>query len=98
MGYELSVEWHPHNESDLSGKVEEHVIYIFDKDFAEAIDTLRHEFFDFLVSLAIKPYEKIASYYRLISNSLIKKLGEEAYREKEEVIEALVKLMESSGL
>lgn len=97
FGYELKVEWCHTDESNLSGKVENHVIYIFEEDYDRALSTLRHEFFDYLVSLAIKPYEKAASYYRVMVNSLIRKLGEEAYIEKEQVVEAFKRIVESSS-
>ena len=98
FGKELTVEWCRAHESPVSGKVEGSVIYVFEPTFIEAIKVLRHEFLDYLVSLAVKPYEKAASYYRAMVNSLIRELGEEAYNDKERVVEALVKIMNTPSV
>lgn len=89
LGYELSVVWSPTSAFNLSGEVKDGVIHIYEEDSAKALDILRHEFVDYLISLAIKPYERAASYYRAMVNALIERLGEEAYSEKEKVVEAL---------
>ena len=56
------------------------------------MDTLRHEFVDNVVSMAIKPYEKVTAFYAAMVNAALAKLGEEAYREKEKAVEALTKI------
>jgi len=53
---------------------------------------LHHEFIDYAVSMAVKPYEKVTAFYATMINSLIVKLSEEAYKEKEKAIEALARL------
>jgi len=98
LGLRLRVMWCPTNVSSLSGKVEEDIMYVYEEDSEKALDVLRHEFFDYLVSVAIKPYEKAASLYRAMINALVKKLGEEAYLEKERVVEAIMKATESPDL
>ena len=97
IGFELRVKWCPTSVSSLSGKVEDGVIYIYEVDSRKAVEILRHEFLDYLVSVAIRPYEKAASFYRAMANALIEKLGEEAYLEKERVVEAIMKTIESYG-
>jgi hypothetical protein len=86
MGQELSVKWVPDLGSERGGEVKEGVIYIYGESLEEALETLRHEFVDYLVSQAIEPYRSVA-------NKLIQLLNEEAYRRKERIIEALVKLL-----
>jgi hypothetical protein len=86
MGQELSVEWVPDPGSERGGEVKGTVIYIYEESLEEALETLRHEFVDYLVSQAIEPYKSVA-------NKLIQLLNEEAYRRKERIIKALVKLL-----
>jgi len=86
MGQELSVRWVPDPGSKMCGEVKEGVIYIYEESLEEALETLRHEFVDYLVSQAIEPYMSVA-------NKLIQLLNEEAYRRKERIIGALVNLL-----
>jgi len=97
FGHELRVVWCRSCSSSLSGKVEDDVVYVYEENFDEALNVLRHEFFDYLVSFAVKPYERAASYYRAMVNALIKKLGEEAYLEKEKVVEVLKRAFSKSN-
>jgi len=86
IGHELRVVWLPTPSSKLSGEVKDHVIYIYEPDENKAIETLRHEYIDYLVSQAIEPYKTAA-------NAFIKLLNETAYKKKEEVVDALLKLL-----
>jgi len=86
FGYELSVAWLPGQNPKLSGEVENNTIYVYECDEEKALETLRHEFIDYMVSQAIEPYKSVA-------NRLIQFLNEEAYRKKERTVEALVKLI-----
>jgi hypothetical protein len=86
MGHGLGVKWFPDGGSKLSGEVREGVVYIYDESEAEALQTLRHEFLDYLVSQAIEPYKDI-------TNRLIKHVTEDAYKKKEKVVEALARLI-----
>jgi len=81
-GYELTVKWRPGENEKLSGEVKSSMIMIYETGEAETIDTLRHEFFDYAVSLVIEPYKNI-------TNRLILSLNEEAYKKKELLVEAL---------
>jgi len=93
LGFELKVRWLPGRSVDREGEVKGDTIYIYAEDLDIAIDTLRHEFLDYVVCLAIKPYEKIVNRQRLIINSLLADAQEEAYREKERVVERLKRLL-----
>jgi hypothetical protein len=86
FGCELSVAWLPDQDPKLSGEVKSNTIYVYERDEEKALETLRHEFIDYVVSQAIEPYRSVA-------NRLIQFLNEEAYRRKERVVEALVKLI-----
>jgi hypothetical protein len=86
MGFELKVVWLPNNSSELSGEVKGETIFIYEEDFEEALETLKHEFLDYAISQVIEPYRRIA-------NQLIMLLNEEAYKKKEELIENLCGLI-----
>jgi ethanolamine ammonia-lyase large subunit len=88
-GVELKVLHCPKVESRVSGEVKEETVLIYESNSTKALDALKHEFIDYLVSKAIKPYEKATRYYRTMINALISELGEDAYNEKEKVVEAL---------
>jgi hypothetical protein len=81
LGFELDVVWMP-QDNKLSGEVKGKKIYVYEEDEEKAVETLYHEFFDYVISRAIEPY-------RSILNSLIGCLNEMCYRRKEEVVESL---------
>jgi hypothetical protein len=82
IGDDLDVVWAPNADSKLSGEVKGKKIYVYEEDEEKAVETLYHEFFDYVISRAIEPY-------RSILNSLIGCLNEMCYRRKEEVVESL---------
>ena len=86
LGLGLRVVWMPNADSDLAGEVKNNLIYVYEVDEEKAVDTLRHEFLDYCISQAIEPYKDV-------TNKLIRMINEEAYRKKERVVEALVKLL-----
>ena len=86
LGLELNLVWKPNPDGALSGEVKNNLVYVYEVDEEKAVDTLRHEFLDYCVSRAIEPYRKV-------TNKLIAILNEEAYRRKERIVEALVKLL-----
>ena len=86
VGHELRMVWSPSSDSKLSGEVKGNVLYIYESDGFRAVDVLRHEFIDYLVSEAVEPY-------RSVTNKLIQLLNEVAYKNKEKVVEALIKLL-----
>lgn len=86
VGHDLRVVWSPNSGSKLSGEVKGDLVYIYEGDVDRAVKVLRHEFIDYLVSQAIEPY-------RSVTNKLIQLLNEVAYKKKEYVVEALIKLL-----
>jgi hypothetical protein len=88
-GYELKVVWLPNYSSKLSGEVKNGTIHIYEPKEDEAIKTLRHEFIDYMIGQAIE-------LYKIIVNKLIQLLNETAYEKKENVVEALLKLFDTS--
>ena len=87
LGLELKVIAKPGHEPTLSGEVKYNTIYIYERAGGdEAVETLRHEFLDYCISQAIQPYKQV-------TNHLIRILNDDAYRKKESIVEALVKLL-----
>jgi len=86
VGLELDVVWKPSDEKAILGEIKDKVIYIYEVRKEKVIDILRHEFIDFCISEAIEPY-------RAVTNKLIKSINEDAYRQKEKIVEALKKLL-----
>ena len=80
MAHELKVEWLPNPNSNKSGEVLGKTIYIYEEDEAKAVQTLRHEFLDYILSS-----ELIAPYQKLI-NKLISLFEEEMHDRKEKLI------------
>jgi hypothetical protein len=93
LGHQLTLVWLPLGSSTLSGEVKKNVVYVYDEEFEKALETLRHEFLDFLICAAIKPYEEVAVLYRAMLNGLLAKLGENAYLEKERAVEAISRIL-----
>jgi len=87
LGLGLRIAWVPSPEKALSGEVKGDIIYIYEEDGQKAIEVLRHEVLDHLVSKAIEPY-------RMVTNELIKLINRVSYEKKEEIIGALCRLFE----
>ena len=80
-----SLIWNPKVDSKKEGEVLGKIIYIYSCNLDDAINTLRHEFFDALICKTNKPYVQII-------NTLLSIMSEKIYFEKEEIVEALVQL------
>jgi len=91
LGLELKVVWKPRFNNELSGEVKNNIIFIYEEDEKKAIDTLQHEFLDYCVSKPIMPY-------KMLLNKLIQMLNDDAYRQKEEVVIGLQKLIKNNSL
>ena len=87
--HNFDVVWFPQNNSEIEGKVEGNTITIYSQNITDAIDTLQHEFVDYIISQVIKPYITLV-------NSLMGIITKEAYETKEKSVEALLSLINSS--
>ena len=92
VGWNLKVRWLPCEDkpksplgnNPLSGQIVGNTIYIYEKEESQALDTLIHEFFDWLVSTRIeKPYKQLI-------NKLIEFFEGQMYLEKEKLVESFV--------
>ena len=82
------IQWTPKVDSAKEGEVKfsEKTICIYSTNLQDALDTLRHEFFEILVCNVQKPYiDLIKILFHIISS--------QAYENKEEMIECLVSLV-----
>lgn len=86
LGHELQVRWTPNPNHTCSGEVKDNTIYIYETDSKKAEETLIHEYVEWLIFQASKPYLELL-------NMLIKHRNEEAYRKRHAVAEALSKLV-----
>lgn len=87
---ELEIIWIPKPDAKKEGEVIGNTIYIYSTRSPMALETLRHEFFDLIVSNAIKPYMNLI-------NALLSVIGENAYKGKEEAVESLLSLCKSTA-
>lgn len=90
LGFELKVVWEPSPDRALSGEVKNDTIYVYEVDEAKAIETLRHEFLDYCISQAIRPYKEV-------TNRLIRMINDDAYRAKERIVGGLVKILSKNA-
>lgn len=88
LGLGLEVVWAPGADKALLGEVKGKDIYIYEECMERALETLRHEFLDYCISRAIEPYKEV-------TNRLISMINRDAYRRKEEIVEALTKLLKN---
>jgi hypothetical protein len=88
LGSELNLQWLPNN-GPKSGEVGGTTIRIYEADQEKALDTLRHEFIEYLLTRDL-----VAPYKRLI-NKLISLFEEEMYDRKEKLVERLLELTKS---
>ena len=83
---ELKLEWLPNN-GPKSGEVLGRTSRIYETDGGKALETLRHEFIEYVLTI-----ELIAPYKRLI-NKLIATFEEEMYQRKERLVEKFISII-----
>jgi len=87
LSLELGVAWMPDVDNGLSGEVRGGVIRIYEVEEDKALQALRHELIDYLItSKIVKPLVDLV-------NMLIKSREAEIYREKEKLVEMLLRLL-----
>jgi hypothetical protein len=83
----LKVVWVPVSGGGLSGEVKGNMIYVYECEMDGALQTLRHELVDYLIT------SKIVEPLVGLVNMLIKSREAEIYREKEKLVEIFSKLL-----
>jgi len=84
MAYELKVQWFPNGNNKKSGEVLGTTIYIYEENEIKALDTIKHEFIEYILT-----YELVVPYKKLV-NKLITLFEEEMYERKEKLIDKLM--------
>lgn len=87
MAHELKVEWLPNGDNKKSGEVIGQSIYIYELDEAKALETLRHEFIDYILT------KELVSLPQKMINLLISLFEEILYERKEKLTEKLLKTL-----
>jgi regulator of sigma D len=86
VGHELTVKWLPGKKLEICGEVKGDCIYVYEEEEQKALETVKHEFLDYLISKTIEPYQKIA-------NKLIGLINDESYLRKEKLVDILAALI-----
>ncbi|MEM3703337.1 MAG: hypothetical protein QXX79_02800, partial [Candidatus Bathyarchaeia archaeon] len=87
LNLDLQVVWKPDKTASLSGEVKDGSIYIYEADEEKAMQTLKHELVDYLItSRIVKPLVNLL-------NILIKAREAEIYKEKEKIVEIFSKII-----
>jgi hypothetical protein len=87
LNLDLRVVWTPDSLNSLSGEVRGNTIYIYEVEEEKAIQALRHEVIDHLItSRIVKPLVDLI-------NLLIKAREAEIYEEKEKIVEIISKII-----
>ncbi len=87
LNLNLKVVWTPDPPNSLSGEVRGNTIYIYEVEEEKALQALRHEVIDHLItSKIVKPLTDLI-------NLLIKAKEAEIYKEKEKIVETLSKII-----
>ena len=97
IGHQFKLKYLPNqkriskNGFPLMGEVNGDFIFIYVEDETTALETLRHEFIDYMVAEAIKPYQEICNVQRQILNGVFTHLEDNAYLEKEAMVDRLIR-------
>lgn len=84
-----AVSWKPQTRGNLSGEVSNRIIYVYDQNLHDAIDTLKHEYVDCVLT------RKIINPLIATINLLIQDKAREIYEEKERIVNNLLRLSEA---
>ncbi|MBS7635798.1 hypothetical protein KEJ37_00390 [Candidatus Bathyarchaeota archaeon] len=87
LNLDLKVVWVHNKAAGLSGEVKEGSIYIYEVEEEKAIQTLKHELIDYMItSRIVRPLVSLV-------NMLIKAREAEIYEEKEKLVEIFSKII-----
>ncbi len=97
-GSNLRVKYDPKCHSSLEGEVQNDIICIYSGSREKAIETLRHEFLDWLIVQSLRPYEELVNVHKVALNAIFKHLQEQAYAKKERLVETLMRLLSTGSI
>jgi len=81
------VYWKPQQAVKVSGKVVGSTIYIYNEKQKEAVDTLKHEYLDCILT------RRLVNPLVTLVNTFVKLTENEIYNEKERIVNGLSKLV-----
>jgi hypothetical protein len=84
----LRVVWTPRGIAAIHGEIKQGVIYIYDSNPKEAVETFEHEVYEY-------KFKEVTKIYRTMVNSLIEIIEKEIYARKEAFFDFLPLLQES---
>jgi hypothetical protein len=87
----LEICWIPDPDPPVFGEVINQKIFLYDSNLKNAISTLRHEYLDFYLS------KRLISPLMAIVNLFIELKTNEIYKEKEKVVDCLLKFIDLSN-
>lgn len=82
-----TVSWRPRNQSTILGQVVGSIIYVYNEASEEALRTLKHEYLDCILT------RKLINPLVTLINMFVKVQKEYVYREKEQIVEKLLRLL-----
>ncbi len=97
FGSNLKVRWKPGQDFAKEGEVKGDIVSIYSESEDTALKTLRHEFIDSIFFHGIEPYRDMVNLQRVVINSMLKYIEDDAYAKKEQAVEALVRLLEAQA-
>ena len=87
LGHSLEVRWVPDPSSSRHGEVKGTTIYIYDEDGEGALQTLKHEFVDYVITKGV--VEPLIKYINL-QKCLFE---DQVYKRKERLVDGLLRLL-----
>lgn len=87
LSFGFKVVWAPDPSNPLSGEVKNGVVYVYEERLEEAVQALKHELLDYMLT------SKIVQPLVSLVNLLIKSKEVEIYKEKEKIVETLIKIL-----
>lgn len=79
---DLTLAWMPGGSTELQGEIRDKTVYVYDKEYDDAVGTLKHELIEYLVAKTQVPYRELLK-------KLMEYFNTKAYMEREKVVEQI---------
>ncbi|MCS7117050.1 MAG: hypothetical protein NZ896_06250 [Nitrososphaerales archaeon] len=89
----LKLKWLPNDSVNLSGEVNDNIVYVYEKEIDEARRTIKHELIDMLISQVIEDYIILEKLKGRVNQDVFENLKWQVYKRKENVIQTIIKLI-----
>ncbi|MDW8044590.1 MAG: hypothetical protein RMJ31_02290 [Nitrososphaerota archaeon] len=94
----LKLKWLPNDSVNLSGEVNDNIVYVYEKEIDEARRTIKHELIDMLISQVIEDYIILEKLKGRVNQDVFENLKWQVYKRKENVIQTIIKLIPDDTL